>query len=178
MDPSAVDRALARQGLILIIGSLVFRRPWFPTLIDRALLVLNAIPRWAIASGVSSGWVWTGMGNPEPWSVLREEKPGISPIDRAQWKARIRTENHEMQMLAQLKILTPFHTARELLLGDGPLDVCASQVLMLAARHLDALEEACHSRRASAQSRRHAREVLDRVRLLIKAHPDMTLYTS
>jgi hypothetical protein len=174
MHPSHNDNSSAREGNIVIIGSLVHRRPWFPSRLERASLVARALPLWAVASGITAGWVWTGMGHPEPWSVLREEKPGLSPLERTAWRARVRSHHHEVTTVAGLRLLTPACAVREILLSGDDTDVCASQVAMMSNHSIGALLTAATQRRASAVNRAHANGVLERVKQLRVNYPDIT----
>jgi hypothetical protein len=183
MLPSHSDTFLAREGHIQILGTLVHRRPWFPGRLERAALVAAALPHWAVASGITAGWVWTGMGRAEPWSVLREEKPGLSPLERTAWRARLRSPHHRVTQLGGLRLLTPECSLREILLGADGIDVCATQVLILSApgpapQSMRELRHTIGQRRASAANRFHAIEVLARVEHLRAHYPDITRYTS
>ncbi len=183
MLPSHSDTFLAREGHIQILGTLVHRRPWFPGRLERATLVAQALPAWAVASGITAGWVWTGMGRAEPWSVLREEKPGLSPLERTTWRARLRSPHHRVTELGGLRLLSPECSLREILLGGDEIDVCATQVLILSAldhspQSIGELQHMVSQRRASAANRSHAMLVLARVRHLRAHYPDITRYTS
>jgi hypothetical protein len=183
VSPNHIDTALAREGLIQILGSMVHRRPWFPGLEERAALVARALPAWAVASGITAGWVWTGMGRAEPWSVLREEKPGLSPLERTLWRARLRSPHHEVTQLGSLRLLTPQCSLREILLSADAIDGCATQVLLLSAHphaqhSMGELRDVTRERRASATHRGHAQAVLARVEHLREHYPDITRYTS
>jgi hypothetical protein len=174
MHPGYVERSLVAQGLYLRLGSLIQQRPWFPTRLERASLVADALPSWAVASGITAGWVWTGMGHPEPWSVLREEKPGLSPLERTHWQARMRTTTHQVTSLMGLRLLNPASTVREILLSAHTIDTCATQVMFLSSATLKQLTSECYAHRASVVSRQHARAVLHRLQDLRTRYPDIT----
>lgn len=157
-----------------MLGSLVHCRPWFPSRSERAALVKNYLPPWAVASGITAGWVWTGMGSPEPWCVLREEKPGISPIERIHWRARIRGAHHQVTSLNELRIVTPLCTVKEILRGEGQIDVCATQIMVLSDIPSEDLAKASADRRASATERMHRSRVLARLDYLRFRYPDIT----
>jgi len=163
-----------RCGWGVAIGSLFFPRPWFPTRGERAALVCQALPRWAIASGITAGWVWTGMGLPEPWSILRAPQPEISPIQRTLWRARSLRPGHTLAAIGELRLLDPASCATDILLSNTDVDVCASQILFLDARPVRALRERASSIRQSAGQRRHLVAVLDRVEALRQRYPDIT----
>jgi len=179
MMPSQIDQSLARAGHIVLLGSLVHPKPWFPGRSERAALIARALPPWAIASGITAGWVWTGMGHPEPWSVLREEKPGLSPLERTTWRARLRVQHHRVTSLGALRLLTPQSSIGEILGSAESVDVCASQILLLSAHQhtaLGSLDLAPGEAqpRASAAQRAHASAVLTRVSHLHVHYPDIT----
>jgi len=174
MLPTLHDIAQARRGESLVLGSLVHSRPWFPSRAERAKLVRHHLPTWAVASGITAGWVWTGMGSPEPWCVLREEKPGISPLDRVQWRARIRGAHHTVMHVSGLPIVSPRCTVKELLRGEGEIDVCATQIMMLSGWSTDKLSAVWQNNRSTSSQQDHQALVLHRLAYLRARYPDIT----
>lgn len=179
MEPTLLQRLSVRNGDSVMVGSLIQDRPWYPSLQERAMLVRNALPPWAIASGTTAGWVWTGMGTPDPWTILRPEQPAISPLDRTSWRARIRNpRHHDITRLNGLTLLERRSCVREILLGGGDIDMSATQIMVLTDEATKTLESRTHDRRASSHARAHADAVLLRLRYLRDTYPDITRYTS
>jgi hypothetical protein len=175
MHPSPPDQAMRSDGLVMIFGSLLWTRPYFPTRHERATLVKQALPRWAIASGNTAGWVWTGMGRPEPWTILRPSRPAISPLERTQWRARaLNSAHHRVVVLSGLSLLTQTDTAREIALGEGPIDECAAQIHCLSRCSTAELPHRFHDRRSSATEQAHAAAVVGRLGQLRELYPDIT----
>lgn len=175
MEPTATERLSVRMGYAMMVGSLVQDRPWFPTLIERAMLVKKALPSWATASGTTAGWVWTGMGNPDPWCVLRPAHPEVSPLERTLWRARQwNPRHHEVTLVNGLSLLTTRSCVREILLGGADIDVSATQIMMLSNAAEETLRHQSLERRASATHRSHSREILERLAYLRATYPDIT----
>lgn len=171
--------SFALQGLGLSWGSLHWDQPRFPTLNERALLIARALPTWAIASGITAGWVWTGMGVPEPWDVLRPPRPALSPIARTQWSARERNSRHHLlRQIGDLNLLTPESTAREVLLSPEPVGVRASQLWVLEDLCTQPLNTLVTGRRSSLRARNDADRALIALANLRERYPDITRYTS
>jgi hypothetical protein len=168
-------QAMSRQGEIILFGDLVWPRPYFPSAPERAALLRDALPTWVIVSGTTAGWVWTGMGMPEPWCVLRVEKPGLSPLERTKWRAALWSPvHHSSTRLAGLTLLDKDCTAREVLLGSAPVDVAVAQLLFLTRDDDATLRSRCGERRASATQRKHAERVLERLAVARGHYPDIT----
>jgi hypothetical protein len=168
---------LSRQsdGLGVVLGSLWWPRPYYPTRVERAALVATALPRWAVASGSTAAWVWCGFGYAEPWCVLRHQTPAISPLERTRWAAlTLNPAHHTVENLAGLALLGVRDTVREVLLGMGSIDVAAAQVWALTREDHGALWHLCTQKRASALQRHHAERVLRRVDQLRDNYPDIT----
>lgn len=164
-----------RAGTALRIGSLVWPRPYFPTLHERASLIAEVLPAWAIASGRTAGWVWTGMGQPEPWSVLRPAQPAPSPLERMEWGARtLNPVHHPVQRIQGLRLVTPEATAVDILLHDSCPDVAGAQVVMLSSFSTLSLRERCHERRMTQRRRRRLERLLSAVDALRERYPDIT----
>lgn len=179
MHPSVSDHALRASGLAIFFGSMVWRMPYFPALGQRATLVKTALPYWAIASGITAGWVWTGMGYAEPWRLLRPSSPYSSPISRTGWTCRgINPDYDTITTIQGLKILSPENTIREILLGDAHVDAAAAQVLLLTKGDPSGLSDLIFQRRSNPTARAHARAVISRVCALQRRYPDITRYTS
>lgn len=172
-------RIATRASVGIEIGTIYSPRPWFPSRAERADLVARQLPTWAIASAHTAGWVWTGMGSPEPWSVLRPTTPEISPLERTQWRARkVRGARHEVVALGSLRLLDPTSTVRDILLGAGEVDSCASQIAVLTSLPLQSFLDPALSGRSSLAQREHAARVVERVHSLRNCYPDITRYTS
>lgn len=170
-----VHRSRQSDGLGLVLGSLWWPRPYYPTRVERAALVAAALPAWAVASGVTAGWVWGGFGAPEPWCVLRHHTPAISPLERTQWAAlTLNPTHHRIVNVAGLSLLTVLDTVRELLLGPSAIDTAAAQVFALTGADHVQLMGLCSQRRATGLQRQHATEVLHRVDQLHRLYPDIT----
>jgi hypothetical protein len=175
MNSCAVVSSMKIQGFVILFGSLVWPRPYFPTRVERARLVAHAIPRWATATDATAAWVWTGFGQPEPWRVLRQRHPAISPLERTHWQAvELNPEYHRTQRIAGLSILSPADTVREVLLGSGNIDVAGAQVMMLTGETSHEIEARISQRRTTEAQRNHARRVLHRVEFLRQRYPDIT----
>ena len=156
------------------MGELSSPRPWFPGIEERARLVAGELPHWAIASGTTAGWVWTGLGDPEPWHVVREASPGISPLARTTWKATIRHASLQgVRTIGTLTVLEPGSAACAIAHSDAGIDLSASQILMMRlpdARWISAGQRM----RFPARSRLHAKAVLARLSELRARYPDIT----
>lgn len=175
MNPTVVHRSRESDGLGLVLGSLWWPRPYYPTRVERATLVAAALPAWAVASGGTAAWVWSGFGKPEPWSVLRRHSPAISPLERTRWAAlTLNPVHHRVETLAGLSLLGIIDTVREVLLGTGAIDTAATQVCVLTAANYEQLAGLCSQRRASPEQRTHAQQVLTRVEQLRRSYPDIT----
>ena len=175
MQSSVVESVSVWEGHSLFIGSLHQPRPWYPSLDERAALVKQALPSWAIASGITAGWVWTGMGLAEPWSVLRPRTPGLSPLERILWRACIRNPRHHDTTVVQgLTLLTPQSAVREILLDNADIDQSATQILFLSSDPCELLRAREYERRASPRSRHHADLILSRLHHLRETYPDIT----
>lgn len=170
-----LHRSRESDGLGLVLGSLWWPRPYYPTRVERATLVAAALPTWAVASGGTAAWVWSGFGSAEPWCVLRRHAPAISPLERTGWAAlTLNPVHHRVESLAGLSLLGIPDTVREVLLGTGAIDLSATQVCVLTAANREQLAGLCNQRRASAEQRQHAQRVLTRVDQLRRRYPDMT----
>lgn len=173
-----LNRSLILSGHALDMGSLRWVRPYFPTRDERAELVGSFLPSWAIASAHTSGWVWTGMGSPEPWSVLRMESPALSPLERQRWHAGVTSPHHTVQTMGALRLLDPCSTVMEILLRCENIDSAAAQIVTLQP-HIDVpLDTLPYRRRASPASRTRAGHIMERVSWLHEHYPDITRYTS
>lgn len=177
LEPLLHHRRLTLSQAIPI-GSLLWPRPYFPTRWERAQWVANVLPSWAIASGITAGWVWTGMGYPTPWQVLRDELPGLSPLERTSWQARLRSEaHHSVETIGKIRLLSSQSTAVEVLLRGHNIDAGAAQLLFLLGAN-SSLDQLLGQRRTSPTERHHAEVMLERAKLLRNRYPDITRYTS
>lgn len=173
-----LDRSLILSGNALDMGSLRWTRPYFPTRDERAGLVGSFLPSWAVASAHTSGWVWTGMGSPEPWSVLRAESPALSPLERQHWHAGVISHHHTVRTMGALHLLDPCSTMMEILLRCENIDSAAAQIFALQTGLDTPLHTLPHRRRASPASRTRALRIIERVSELQELYPDITRYTS
>ena len=172
-------KSLVLQGDGLALGSFAWPNAHFPTLWERATLVAVQLPSWAIASGSTAAWVWTGMGAPEPWCVLRPEHPARSPLERTHWRAKLLSpRHHTTQKVAGLVILTPMSTAQALLLSPHPVDATAAQLWALEPHCALPFTEMVTNRRASRKTRATAHATLAHLAQLKMVYPDITRYTS
>ena len=169
-----LQRFALTDGLSVSIGSLTFERPWFPSTNERAQLIREVLPPWAIASGTTAGWVWTGIGHPDPWRVLREATPALSPLVRTTWKARIRNpQRHGVCQVSGLTVLDPDSTALDIAYCDASVDVCATQILLLGSP-MDAFSPRHAPTRVSDARKSRAALVARRVTELRELYPDIT----
>lgn len=129
------ERALALDGLSAIHGSMVWPSPQPALLADRARLVAEKIPPWAIAAGITAGWVWTGIGRAEPWTLLVATSPSPSPMARQEWKPRqLRREHAPVQHIHTLSLLSREQTFGDLLIVSASDEVAAAQLYLLGDR--------------------------------------------
>ena len=118
------------DGYSLSLGGLYWPRPYFPSRTERALLIGQSLPHWAIPTGNTAGWIWTGMGLPTPLTVLRPRTPALSPLEREHWRAReVRDSRHTVVEVAGQSILDPLSTEIELLSHGRDIDSAATQIL-------------------------------------------------
>jgi hypothetical protein len=178
MQLSPELQSRASDGYGMLIGSLWWSRPYYPTRYERATLLAATLPQWAIATGITAAWVWTGFGSPEPWSILRPGKPEISPMDRQHWGARAINPQHTVTSISGLSLLCPQDTTLEVLLRGGPSDSGAAQIVMLTTETSEELREQLRARRTTSLQRAQAQQLLARVDLLRATYPDITRYTS
>jgi hypothetical protein len=176
MESDVVRYSRQSDGLGVVLGSLWWPRPYYPTRVERAALVAQALPRWAVASGGTAAWVWSGFGYAEPWCVLRHQTPAISPLDRTRWAAlTLNPTHHAVENLSGLTLLGVRDTVREVLLGAGDIDAAAAQVWALTNDDHQSLWNLCRQKRANNLQRHHAEKVLRRVDQLRSRYPDITL---
>ncbi|MFT6973813.1 MAG: hypothetical protein ACJAV4_001049 [Pontimonas sp.] len=167
------------QGLALNLGTMPWFNPRFPALDERAVLVAGALPSWAIASSHTAGWVWTGMGSPEPWSVLRPQSPSLSPLERTRWSAQLLSPlHHRAVRLGALRLLDHRSTAMEVLLHAPNIDASAAQLMVLEEHCGSPLEDLVLARRSRAASKAKARATLAHIATLREVYPDIARYTS
>lgn len=175
MNHTAVHYGRQSEGLGLWLGSLWWSRPYYPTRLERAALVAQALPPWAVASGSTAAWVWSGFGSAEPWCVLRRHAPAISPLERTHWRAlTLNPLHHRVETVGRLSLLGVPDTVREVLLGAGAIDVAAAQVFALTGGNRATLLDLCSQRRATAAQRQHADSVIQRLEKLRRHYPDIT----
>ncbi len=164
-----------RAGTAVRVGSILWPRPYFPTVHERASLVAGLIPPWAIATGRTAGWVWTGMGLAEPWNVLRPAQPAPSPLERMEWGARtLKSNQHQIEVLGGLTLVSPETAALEILLRDGCPDSAATQVAMLSALPTHHLRRRALERRVTLAQRRQLETLLAAVDDVRRRYPDIT----
>jgi hypothetical protein len=175
MSIDQLEYSALRAGTALRIGSIVWPRPYFPTIHERATLVAGLIPSWAIASGRTAGWVWTGMGLPEPWNVLRPVTPAPSPLDRMEWGARtVNPSHHAVERLEGLALVAPEATVVDILLREDCPDTASAQVMMLSGTPTELLRQHCLERRTTPDQRHRLEILLAAVEALRRRYPDIT----
>lgn len=163
------------ESLKVNAGCLDFPRPWFPLVTERAALVKTLLPSWAIASGPTAGWVWTGMGYPEPWCVLRKRTPALSPISRTAWSARVvRETGHRVVELNGLLLLDRRSAALEVLYSGINIDVAAAQLFFLMEHTPLRMMDREDGGRRTPLERHNAHRVLERMKKLARLYPDIT----
>ncbi len=169
------DHAQLQAGNALRIGSMVWPRPYFPTVHERATLVANRLPSWAIATGRTAGWVWTGMGLPEPWNVLRPLRPAPSPLDRMEWRARtVNPTHHPFESFQGLTLVTPEAAVLDILLLEHCPANAGAQVAMLSASPTTELRKRALERRVTREQRHRLETLLAAVDDLRARYPDIT----
>ena len=161
------------DGEALSLDGLYWPRPYYPTRIERANLIAAHIPAWDTATSHTSGWIWTGMGSPLPFAVLRPSQPAISPLERELWRAReLRTPDHKTATIGGHRVLDTSSTEAELLAQSRDIDRAATQIFFLRQEH--AHLSADTSLRMSAQQRERAHLIVERVLTLQETYPDIT----
>lgn len=129
------ERALSLDGLATRHGSMISPSPFPPFLNERAAMARQRVPEWAILRGISAGWVWTGMGRAEPWDLIAQKHPAISPIARQRWKPLVRVQPAEtVASIRGLRLLSAVETAKDLLTARGDDEVAAAQLFQLSDR--------------------------------------------
>jgi hypothetical protein len=134
------------DGEALRIGHLYWMRPEPPLLAERASLVAEAIPPGTMAAGITAGWVWTGMGLPEPFSLIAKASPAPSPLIRHAWRVRgISVPTDNITTLRGLQLLNVEATAADLWTCEAPDELATAQLFHLDAqppgRRLSAVAE-------------------------------------
>jgi hypothetical protein len=142
---------------------------------ERAALIAQRLPEWAVAAGHTAGWVWTGLGKPEPWAVLCATSPALSPIARTQWKPRAKTlEAYELVAIRGLTLLGRLECAADLLSHLGEDDVAAAQLYsLITEEELNAVVARVRESMNQA-SRDRARRRVAQVRQWWRDHPVVT----
>lgn len=127
------QHALALDGVLWRDGSVIADSASAPLLAERVSLVAQVLPEWAIAAGHTAGWVWTGLGHPEPWSLFRPQHPSISPLSRAEWRPRsTKRPGMTTYSFGPLTLLSREATITDLLIAPGDDDVAAAQLYALS----------------------------------------------
>ena len=173
--PPAEQLALALDGVLWRDGSVIADSAGAPLLGERVSLVAQVLPDWAIAAGHTAGWVWTGLGHPEPWSIFRPQQPSISPLSRAEWKPRS-TKRAAMttDSLGELTLLTREATVMDLLIAPGDDDVAAAQLYALSDHASLAHSIAQVRETLTTRQRDRARVRTARVRQWWRDYPEVT----
>lgn len=174
---NAEEYALALDGHSWRQGSLISPHPAPPLLKQRAELVFDRIPEWAVAAGHTAGWVWSGMGRAEPWSLLAPTVPAISPIARQAWKPRSRQGFDDvLTRVGNLRLLSVEATQEDLLTCEGVDEQIACQLFCLIRpekiRHV--VERARQRSGYTAAKRERLRRRVTLTRLWWDAHPEVT----
>ena len=161
------------DGEALSFGGLLWPRPYFPARVERATLVHSALPAWAIPSGTTAAWIWTGMGLPTPLTVLRPSSPAISPLVREYWKAReLLGSRHHVTTVGGYTVLDPLSTEGDLFTHDDSIDSCATQILFLRALTHPSLPQS--ALRLSPVQRERMAFIEEKVAHLQRRYPDIT----
>lgn len=173
--PPAEQHALTLDGVLWRDGSVIADSASPPLLAERASLVAQVLPDWSIAAGHTAGWVWTGLGHPEPWSLFRPQCPAISPLSRSQWRPRsTKRAGMTTHSFGALTLLTREATITDLLIAPGDDEVAAAQLYALAEQHslTDSIDQV--RSRLTAPQRDRARVRVARVRQWWRDYPDVT----
>jgi hypothetical protein len=175
MELTVLEQAQIANGHSLRIGSMVWPRPYFPTRAERAQLIKTYLPGWAIASAQTAGFIWTGMGSPEPWMLVRHPFPALSPLVRTDWPSSVRSPNrHRLELISGLLVTCPEDTAIEILLHEGNVDSATAQLLILTRDSVRDLRAASMARRAAPKVRDFTSKVLTKLSEYRSNYPDIT----
>ena len=178
---NAEEYALALDGHSWRQGSLISPHPAPPLLKQRAKLVYERIPDWAVVAGHTAGWVWSGMGRAEPWSLLAPIVPAISPMARQTWKPRSQLGfENALTSVANLRLLSLEATQTDLLTCEGVDEQIACQLFcLMRPETIRAIVDRARQRPGyTATKRERLRRRVTLTRLWWDAHPDVTRYTS
>lgn len=161
------------DGEALSLDGIFWHRPWFPSRVERAGIMREVLPGWAIPTAHTAGWIWTGMATPFPLAVLRPSSPALSPLERQSWGAReFRDNHHTLSYIAGCPVLDEASTVVEILTRTHHIDRAATQILFL---HNGLNSAALLPRpRMSPRQRERAHRILQRVHELADAYPDIT----
>ncbi len=171
------ENALALDGRSWRQGSLISPHPAPPLLKQRAELVYERIPEWAVASGHTAGWVWSGMGRAEPWSLLTPTTPAISPIARQTWKPRSQKGFEDaLTKVGNLTLLSVDATQVDLLTCEGVDEQIACQLFsLIRPKSIRGVVERAQRRPGyTAAKRERLRRRVTLTRLWWAAHPEVT----
>ena len=174
---NAEEYALALDGRSWRQGSIFSPHPAPPLLKQRAELVAQRIPEWATAAGNTAGWVWSGMGRAEPWSLLAPAQPAISPIARQQWKPRRQSATaHPTTRVGTLSVLDVSATAEDLLVCEGVDEQISCQLFAIIqpGSLREVVERARQRSGYTAAKRERLRRRVTLTRLWWDAHPEVT----
>lgn len=174
---NAEEYALALDGRSWRQGSLISPHPAPPLLKQRAELVCERIPEWAVAAGHTAGWVWSGMGRAEPWSLLAPVAPAISPIARQEWKPRSQHGREgSFTSVGNLRLLSLEGTQEDLLTCDGVDEQIACQLFcLIGPESIRAVVERVRCGSGyTATKRERLRRRVTLTRLWWDAHPEVT----
>ncbi len=171
--PQPELHALALDGVLWRDGSVIADSASPPLHLERAALLAERLPDWAIAAGHTAGWVWTGLGHPEPWSLFRPLSPSISPLARAEWKPRS-SRHIDRHQIGALYLLSAQATIIDLLTAPGDDDVAASQLFALTAPEELGTHVSEQRRGWNSRQRDRARVRVARVRQWWRDYPDVT----
>lgn len=163
------------DGEVWRIQSLYGDRPEPPLREERAALLAGRLPEWAVAAGNTAGWVWTGLGKPEPWALICATRPALSPIARTQWHPRAKPlERLELATIRGLRLLARQDCVADLLQHHGEDDVAAAQLYLLTTE--DELAQMVSRLREDMNppARDRARRRVAQVRQWWRDHPVVT----
>jgi hypothetical protein len=114
------------------------------------------------------------MGYPTPWAVLRQEYPGLSPLERSAWRARLHSpSNQRVEVLGPLRVLDQQSCVADILLHTTNIDAGATQLLFLHPSS-SSPRLLLEGRRVSTAQHQHAEEICQRWLWLRKTYPDIT----
>jgi len=173
MHLTPLEHSAVADGTALSLSGLFWPRPYFPSRSERVALIAGLVPGWAIATANTAGWIWTGMGSPLPFALLRPSRPAISPLAREHWAAReFRAAHHGLARVGGFDLLDRTSTAQEIMSHGSDVDGSATQLLFLT--HGEPPQQDWSQVRMSPARRHRATQILARWAKLAEDYPDIT----